>query len=478
MILKHRDRELLRFDWSRYGDVCNVEVNSAESRFLPYRLRERVREGDEREVKYALDDWIAGRTAPLNRRNIREMLQNMGFKPRDPQYRKGLIEFCRGLSLNDVHWVTTDESSEKWKEVNLYDNPFSTAVATMAFSGDCREIRRNATTSPEYTTEGTLAKCWRRLGGEILLFKAGTGKGTDGFEGKNACGYEPYSEYFAAQVASALGFDHVDYGLARFKGRLCSTCRLFTGDRFGYLPAREVLTAEAAARDARFADIFFFDALVFNTDRHLGNFGFLVDNDTNEISGIAPIFDNGYGLFSQAICNPGKRNDEFHDLRVFVNRKSPALLDKWLAIPGGLTDHLIERLEFLRNFEFHQHPEFRLSADRLDMTLYFLRNRIEKIIQYREKADDYLKVCKTNGMIKPVGSRIRDALEADVKRREELKFTLRSFPRARKEGLAKLLKVSPSTITRDLKALQLSGEVRRIGSRKTGHWEVAEGGRK
>ena len=141
MILKHRDRELLRFDWSRYGDVCNVEVNSADSRFLPYRLRERVREGDEREVKYALDDWIAGRTAPLNRRNIREMLQNMGFKPRDPQYRKGLIEFCRGLSLNDVHWVTTDESSEKWKEVNLYDNPFSTAVPREGHGRDRRRKR-------------------------------------------------------------------------------------------------------------------------------------------------------------------------------------------------------------------------------------------------------------------------------------------------------------------------------------------------
>ena len=43
------------------------------------------------------------------------------------------------------------------------------------------------------------------------------------------------------------------------------------------------MTRDMALRDTRFSDIFFFDALIFNTDRHLGNFGFLVDNETNEI---------------------------------------------------------------------------------------------------------------------------------------------------------------------------------------------------
>ena len=50
------------------------------------------------------------------------------------------------------------------------------------------------------------------------------------------------------------------------------------------------MTRDMVLRDTRFSDIFFFDALIFNTDRHLGNFGFLGDNETNEISGVAPIF--------------------------------------------------------------------------------------------------------------------------------------------------------------------------------------------
>ena len=37
----------------------------------------------------------------------------------------------------------------------------------------------------------------------------------------------------------------------------------------------------------------FFDGLIGNKDRYLGNFGMLIDNDMNQILGSAPIFDNG-----------------------------------------------------------------------------------------------------------------------------------------------------------------------------------------
>ena len=41
-----------------------------------------------------------------------------------------------------------------------------------------------------------------------------------------------------------------------------------------------------------------FDVLIYNTDHYFGNFGFLIDNKTMKIKGLAPIFDNGSSLFS------------------------------------------------------------------------------------------------------------------------------------------------------------------------------------
>ena len=42
--------------------------------------------------------------------------------------------------------------------------------------------------------------------------------------------------------------------------------------------------------------MFVLDALILNTDRHLGNFGFLFDNQTMEVKAPAPMFDHNCSL--------------------------------------------------------------------------------------------------------------------------------------------------------------------------------------
>lgn len=49
------------------------------------------------------------------------------------------------------------------------------------------------------------------------------------------------------------------------------------------------------------ASMLVFDALIYNEDRHYGNFGVLRDSHTGEIIGCAPVFDNGYSLFATAM---------------------------------------------------------------------------------------------------------------------------------------------------------------------------------
>ncbi len=39
--------------------------------------------------------------------------------------------------------------------------------------------------------------------------------------------------------------------------------------------------------------ILVFDALIYNDDRHFGNFGLLRDNRTGKFIGTAPLFDHG-----------------------------------------------------------------------------------------------------------------------------------------------------------------------------------------
>ena len=456
MVLRHRDRELLRFEWVEPQGVRVVSVNEAERRFLPLEMHGVV--NDE-----TLWTWLTRRIVPRNRRNIEELMARIGLSSRNV---KGITELCRGLSLNDVYWVVPDGCEDAWKDFNLYENDFSDAIAQMAFSGVGPDFREQWTSSPEFTTNGMLAKCWRRIDGNVVLYKSGT-------EGASNTGFEPYSEFYAAQIAEAMGLDHVAYGLSRFKGRLCSTCQLFTSDKYGYVPAGRVVSRDEALADPRFADIFFFDAIIFNTDRHMGNFGYLVDNDTNEIAGAAPIFDNGYGLFSLALDRKGDSHDEFCDLRRFVSRVNPALYMKWLGFPNGLSKNMKERLDGLRGFRLKRHPRYNLPARRIEAIEDFTQKRIREICEYGVKADEFLSIQEGECTVNRAAGSVQCTHTSDSLS-EQIKQSMRADPFVTKMELADLLQISPRWVARKMKDLQASGEIRRVGADKNGHWEVVD----
>ena len=461
MILKHRDRELLRFEWIEPQGVRVVSVNDAERKFLPLEMKGVA--SDE-----TLWTWPTRRTVrrivPKHRHYIQMMLGNLGIFHKDT---KAIIDICKGLSLNDVYWIVPDGFSGKWKDYNLYDNEFSKTLAVMAFTGGFRgefDAGKESSSSPEFTTNGMLAKCWRRIAGNVVLYKAGT-------EGASNTGFEPYSEFYASQIAETLGLNHVEYGLSKFKGRLCSTCSLFTSDKYGYIPAGRIVSKDEALADSRFADIFFFDALIFNTDRHMGNFGYLIDNDKNEIVGAAPIFDNGYGLFSLALDRVGDTHDEFYDLRRFTSRVNPALYLKWLGFPGGVTSSMKKRLEALKGYRITRHPKYNLSARRISAIEDFLQNRIAKIAEYGEKADEFIAISQKECTVNRASGAEECTLNSDSLELQ-IKQNMRADPFITKMELAELLQVSPRWIARKMKELQAAGEIRRVGADKNGWWDV------
>ena len=450
MILKHRDKELLRFEWIEPQGVRIVSVEKGNNRYLPLDFKGEV--SDENLWK-----WLSRRVVPRNRRNIDALMAATGLDARNV---RGIIEICRGLSLNDVHWVVPNDFKGSWKDCNLYDNEFSQAIALTAFNGMGSAIERlDWISSPEFSTNGMLAKCWRRIDGRVALYKSGT-------DGAANTGFEPYSEYYASQIAAAMGLDHVEYSLSKFKGYLCSTCNIFTSDKLGYLPAGRIMSVAEALEDKRFADIFFFDALIFNTDRHLGNFGYLVDNDKNEIVGEAPIFDNGYGLFSLALYRPGDRLDEFSDLAKYVSRVKPALYSKWLGFPGGITKSMLERMKALKGFRFKRHKYYNLPQDRLRSIEKFLQSRILQIEEFAQKADDIFEISTKCGTVNPVNN---ESLALQII------ANLKADPFVSYDELSELMGVPRRTVARRIKELADAGRIRRVGAAKNGHWEVLRG---
>lgn len=207
------------------------------------------------------------------------------------------VHFSVGLNLE---LLTFDE-------INLYDNSFDEALGWIAFTGLPSNISRNLST-PELTTEGALPKYWQKMNSSNIILVKG---GTDGYA--NAGG-EPYSEVTASLIANILGINCINYKLDNRNGKVVSISKLFTTKELGLITINDLLKYKFHGRDKvslnetlsmlksllgtvePIYDMCFFDWLIKNDDRHLNNWGLLIENKTREFSGFAPLWDNGMSL--------------------------------------------------------------------------------------------------------------------------------------------------------------------------------------
>lgn len=369
--LKQYDTVLLSFEILEdplEGQKCRIhEIDEAHANLLPVGLK-KTDEG--------LMSWLRSRIIPKNREYVDALLAKSGLSHNDT---KGILQVCRGLSLNDSYWVVEEGFNGKYADYNLYEHDFVKVLSLIAYTGYGSSSRaKGFSSSPEFTTTGMLRKGWRRLGGKVLLYKGGT-------SGAANTGNEPYSEFYAAQVAERMGIRHVSYGLSMWKGCMCSTCELFCDIDHSFVPIYRFMdkcTLRTVADYLRslggsyydcFADMLVFDALICNEDRHFGNFGLMVDNKTNQPYAFAPLFDHGLSLFNYAMPDDMKTLDEYAK-----TRSSAYGVPFDNIVREFISPRQKEQLRKMIGFRFEKHPRYNLSADRL--------KAIEKTMQNRAQA--------------------------------------------------------------------------------------------
>lgn len=374
-LLRLYDDDLASFALSRdeRGTVRCVGSECDESRrgLLPFRMS-----GD----AASFERWIEGRTISRNRTFASRIVRQYGIRFDDTIQ---VLDACNGLSLNDAYWVVPEGSAATFAERNLYENPFDELVATVAFSGVLDTSKVPEGLSGELTTSGQFPKAWRIVDGERFLYKAGA---------PSSNGLEPHAEYYAAQLAEAMGIPHASYDLATWHDELCSACPLFTSydtgfatfsGMFGTLPFEDIagVYAEhgAEARE-RFAEMSVFDALIANDDRHLGNFGFLFDNRTRAVVSVAPVFDNNLGLFIRDV-DAGLTASDLARSAAWYKSPSNVLLDYQARY--AMTDDLRDRLATLRGFEFVPHPDLPLDERYTALLNDYIGLRIEALLTLR-----------------------------------------------------------------------------------------------
>ena len=197
------------------------------------------------------------------------------------------------------------------------------------------------------------------------------------------------------------------------------------------------------------------DYIMANIDRHSYNISFIRDSNTLQWKGIAPVYDTGKSMFlnhlgfemnmissGQIGAKPFYETQSEQISKLPVSKIASAInlenldgIDDWYA-------------DFLK-------PLKRLTEEKKAALVKKLRERIEEtksiFASYKtEAADSKEKLSNA------------DLVYAALKRN----------PKQTKEEVSKATGLSRATITRTYRELEEQGKIHRVGSNKTGYWEV------
>lgn len=326
--------------------------------------------------------WLKRRIVPKNREYVDALLAKMGLSHSDTI---AIIKISKGLSLIDSYWVVEDDFVGLFENFNLFENKFEKTLSLIAYTGYGSIKAKGFTSSPEFTTNGMLKKCWRRKkDGRTVLYKGGTSGGAN-------TGKEPYSEFYASQIAKAMELNHITYNLSIWKGELCSACEIFTNKNISYVQIYDFVGSKPIYEVGEFlktlgddfyndfVDMIIFDCVVCNEDRHYGNFGLLVDSNTNKPIRLAPIFDNGISLFNYAMPDDYKNLDEYAKTRI-----SSYNIDFISLAKEFITLRQKAKLRKLINFKFIKYThrgKNKVSATMLKSIEKFIQGRVTELLE-------------------------------------------------------------------------------------------------
>ena len=223
--------------------------------------------------------WCASRILTPDRQNAKAMLNSarMTQAATDRERAKNALQY-RCLSMKDVFWIREKGESVSYADVNLYQNHLKTSCVDIALLGKqydvpCMDLAK------DLSTDGCCAKAWRYNGKNFELIKGGNDDAVK-------------RELLASRICRCFDVDQVFYEEELIDGKHVTICKGITSVFHGLADMRQIYRWMSGDEQKVKAFILDLDAksyhmmniidyLVGNIDRHLGNWGVLVDSSVN-----------------------------------------------------------------------------------------------------------------------------------------------------------------------------------------------------
>ena len=280
-----------------HGNQCVAEINTAgladvkNPPFCPYDLYLEAETDIDTRMNNLMNfyHWCASRVLTLDRQYAKEILNSIGVAQAVTDQDRAKISLSyHCVSLTDIYWVKKKTETIEFEDINLYDNPLNEAIVELSLRGKQMTVT-NQELAPDLSTKGCFPKAWIRCGDHFILLKDG---GDDAVK----------RELLASKLCQHFDFRQVVYQEGSYAGEAVTSSRIITSKEYSivskmafdiYACNQGLHTIEECKRidSETFYGMNILDYLVGNTDRHPENWGFLVDNKTNQCISLYPIMD-------------------------------------------------------------------------------------------------------------------------------------------------------------------------------------------
>ena len=302
----HKDRKVAAI---REDGTCTIYAPS----FMPYNLY--LEETGDLDTRLNnLNNfyyWCSSRVLTLDRKYAKEILNSIGAKQAVTDRDRAMIAISyHGPSLTDVYWIKWNREKVSFADLSLFRHSLSGAFADVSLNGRSLTVQNAELLKPndaagDIGTQGVAPKAWIREEGTFYLLKNGDERDVN-------------AELLASKIARCFRADSVAYEPSTFEGKPVSRSRIVTSEEESLVSMEAVdvycvnheldRDAFVLKKDAyAYHMMNLIDYLVGNTDRHWGNWGFLVNNDTNRLEKLYPLMDFNksflaYDTIDGALC--------------------------------------------------------------------------------------------------------------------------------------------------------------------------------
>lgn len=297
--MKHKlmngNREVLLFD------LDDMYIKVLDNQRLPYALKDYIMDSSSAVTR---EDFIL-----LNRHIncIRDFLLSRLLDPDRPGAKTILISSalpqsyktgekirtaiaCHGLCVTDNFWLQeegeyTDYASICLRTYHTSHKSYDIAILQHPMVAAKEELYH------DITTGGVFPKFWKRQNGRLELWKTDITKDNSNTR----------TEILVSEMLDYSNIPPISYRKEMIDGRIFAVSECFTTDEEYFISAGDMAeylehtgsTATLSTLFPRaFADMACVDYIMANTDRNPGNYGFMADTETNEITRFADLFDH------------------------------------------------------------------------------------------------------------------------------------------------------------------------------------------